>query len=99
MLDAVTLRFAGDAYPFGVPDGAAFMVVTEADGAVTEAGRIAAELQEALAEDAVAVHAPTQPTFFYDLGSPVCYLVAERISSALPTVADPQAAVHGPYEP
>ena len=31
---------------------------------------------------------PAQPTFFYDLGSPACYLVAERISSALPTVAE-----------
>jgi 2-hydroxychromene-2-carboxylate isomerase len=34
------------------------------------------------------VEAPAQPTFFYDLGSPTCYLVAERISSALPTVAE-----------
>src|ERR671934_1037627 len=57
-LDGVTLSFSGDAYPFGVPGGAAFMVITEADGAVDEARRVAGELREALAEDAIAVHAP-----------------------------------------
>ncbi|HEX7627257.1 MAG TPA: FAD-linked oxidase C-terminal domain-containing protein [Gaiellaceae bacterium] len=61
-LDEVTLRYSGDAYPFGVPDGGAFMVMTEADGSVAEAKRVAAELREALAEDAVAVHAPEQPS-------------------------------------
>lgn len=29
-----------------------------------------------------------QPTFYYDLGSPACYLVAERIMSALPVPAE-----------
>jgi len=66
-LDAVTLRFAGDAYPFGLPEDAAFMIVTEADGAASEARRVAAELKEALAEDAVAVHAPDQPSDVADL--------------------------------
>src|SRR3954471_7250017 len=66
-LDGTTLRFSGGAYPFGVPDGAAFMVVTEADGAASEARRVAAELKEALAEDAVAVHAPDQPSDVADL--------------------------------
>jgi glycolate oxidase subunit GlcD len=61
-LDAVTLRYSGDAYPFGLPDGAGFMVITEADGSAPEARRVAAELQEALAEDAVAVHAPLEPS-------------------------------------
>src|SRR4051812_22281998 len=61
-LDAVTLRFAGDAYPFGVPADAAFMVITEADGSGVEARRVAGELREALAEDAVAVHAPQEPS-------------------------------------
>jgi glycolate oxidase subunit GlcD len=60
-LDAVTLGFAGDAYPFGIPDGAGFMVMTEADGAPDEARRVAHELREALAEGAVAVHAPENP--------------------------------------
>ena len=32
--------------------------------------------------------APEQPVFYYDLGSPECYLVAERIMSALPLVAE-----------
>jgi glycolate oxidase subunit GlcD len=61
-LDHVTLEYSGGAYPFGVPAGAAFMVITEADGAASEARRVAGELQDALAEDAVAVHAPTEPS-------------------------------------
>jgi glycolate oxidase subunit GlcD len=61
-LDAVTLSYSGDAYPFGIPEGGAFMVMTEADGAATEARRVAGELKEALAEDAVAVHAPEDPS-------------------------------------
>jgi glycolate oxidase len=60
-LDAVTLQFSGDAYPFGIPEGAAFMVITEADGSVPEARRVAGELREALAEDSVAVHSPEDP--------------------------------------
>jgi glycolate oxidase subunit GlcD len=60
-LDAVTLSYSGDAYPFGIPEGGAFMVMTEADGAASEARRVAGELKEALAEDAVGVHAPEDP--------------------------------------
>jgi glycolate oxidase subunit GlcD len=60
-LDAVMLSYSGDAYPFGIPEGGAFMVMTEADGAASEARRTADVLQETLAEDAVAVHAPTDP--------------------------------------
>ncbi|HET7449755.1 MAG TPA: FAD-linked oxidase C-terminal domain-containing protein [Gaiellaceae bacterium] len=66
-LDGVTLSYAGDAYPFGLPPDAAFMVITEADGAEAEARRVAAELQEALADDAVTVHAPTEPSEVADL--------------------------------
>jgi glycolate oxidase subunit GlcD len=61
-LDEVTLRFSGGAYPFGLPEGGAFMVITEADGAADEARRVAGELRAALAEDAVAVHAPAERT-------------------------------------
>ncbi|MGH3002491.1 MAG: FAD-binding oxidoreductase [Gaiellaceae bacterium] len=61
-LDAVTLSFSGDAYPFGIPEGGAFMVITEADGATAEARRLGTELVEALAEGAVAVHAPDDPS-------------------------------------
>lgn len=57
-LDGVTLEYSGGAYPFGVPDGAAFIVITEADGAESEARRVANELQAALADDALAVHSP-----------------------------------------
>src|SRR3954471_21702079 len=53
-LDGVTLSFAGDAYPLGLPADAAFMVITEADGAEAEARRVAVELQDALADEAVA---------------------------------------------
>jgi 2-hydroxychromene-2-carboxylate isomerase len=34
------------------------------------------------------VPAPDQPVFFYDLGSPSCYVAAERILSALPLVPE-----------
>ena len=61
-LDGVTLSYSGDAYPFGLPPDAAFMVITEADGAEAEARRVASELREALADDAVAVHSPTEPS-------------------------------------
>jgi glycolate oxidase subunit GlcD len=60
-LDGVTLSYSGAAYPFGVPEGGAFMVITEADGAADEARRVAGELRAALEEDAVAVHAPDDP--------------------------------------
>jgi glycolate oxidase subunit GlcD len=59
-LDGVTLSYSRDTYPFGLPEGAAFMVITEADGAASEAHRIAGELHAALADDAVAVHAPQE---------------------------------------
>jgi glycolate oxidase subunit GlcD len=61
-LDGVTLSYSGDAYPFELPPEAAFMVITEADGAETEARRVASELRDALTEDSVAVHAPTEPS-------------------------------------
>ena len=66
-LDGVTLSYSGDAYPFGLPPEAAFMVITEADGAEAEARRVAAERQDALADDAVTVHAPTEPSEVADL--------------------------------
>jgi glycolate oxidase subunit GlcD len=66
-LDHVLLSYSGDAYPFGLPEDGAFMVITEADGAADEARRAAGELREALAEDAVAVHAPEKPSEVADL--------------------------------
>jgi glycolate oxidase subunit GlcD len=60
-LDGITLRFAGGSYPFALPPEGAFMVITEADGSELEARRAAAELRQALDEDAVAVHVPATP--------------------------------------
>jgi len=36
----------------------------------------------------VSIAAPEQPVFYYDLGSPECYLVAETIMSALPVAPE-----------
>lgn len=66
-LDGVTLEYSGGAYPFGVPDGAAFMVITEADGDASEARRAASELRSALEDDSLAVHAPYDPTDVVEL--------------------------------
>jgi FAD/FMN-containing dehydrogenase len=58
------------------------MVITEADGAADEARRVARELQEALAEDAVAVHVPESPTDVAELwrwrGSAAFAILAQR---------------------
>ena len=32
--------------------------------------------------------APAQPVFYYDLGSPQCYIVGETIMSTLPVVPE-----------
>jgi len=81
-LDGVTLSYSGDAYPFGLPPDAAFMVITEADGAEAEARRVAGELREALADDAVAVHAPTETSEVSELwrwrGSAAFAILAQR---------------------
>jgi FAD/FMN-containing dehydrogenase len=61
-LDAGALAATGGAYPFPLPDGAAFMVVAEADGSEAETAAVAAALREALAEDALAVAAPATPS-------------------------------------
>jgi FAD/FMN-containing dehydrogenase len=60
-LDAGALAAAGGAYPLPLPTGAAFMVLTEADGSAAETARIAGELREALADGALAVQAPATP--------------------------------------
>ena len=57
-LDAGALAAAGGSFPGGVPVGAAFMVIAEADGTREEAARLRDELVEVLAEDAVAVVTP-----------------------------------------
>jgi glycolate oxidase subunit GlcD len=60
-LDAGALGAARDAWPAGVgplPTDAAFMLLTEADGSAEETARVAAELREALADGALAIHSP-----------------------------------------
>jgi 2-hydroxychromene-2-carboxylate isomerase len=39
--------------------------------------------------------ATEQPTFYYDLGSPECYLAAERIMAALPVVPEWEPVLFG----
>jgi glycolate oxidase subunit GlcD len=57
-LDGGALAAAGPAFPGGVPAGASFMVIAEADGTREEAARLRDELVEALGESSVAVQAP-----------------------------------------
>ena len=57
-LDAETLDCGGASFPGGVPDGAGFVLLAEADGSRDEAERIQAELVEAAGEGALGVHAP-----------------------------------------
>jgi glycolate dehydrogenase FAD-linked subunit len=60
-LDGGTLAAAGSAFPGGVPDGAGFMVLTEAAGSAAEAERLQGELADALRDDALAVRVPGSP--------------------------------------
>jgi glycolate oxidase subunit GlcD len=60
-LDRGALAAAAGAYPGGVPEGAGFMLIAEADGSAAEAERLQGELIEALSRDAVAVQAPRLP--------------------------------------
>ena len=64
-LDAGTLVASGHAFPGGgpgggpgIPAGAGFLVIAEADGSPVEARRLRAEVLEAVADGALAVHAP-----------------------------------------
>jgi glycolate oxidase subunit GlcD len=57
-LDGGALAAAGGSFPGGVPAGAGFMVIAEADGHRDEAERLRDELAAALAEDALAVAVP-----------------------------------------
>jgi glycolate oxidase subunit GlcD len=54
-LDRGALDAARSAYPFDMPADAAFMVLAEADGDTSEVAATTAELQEALADRALAV--------------------------------------------
>ena len=60
-LDGGTLAAAGPAFPGGVPEGAGFLVLSEADGSAPEAERLQDELGEALADGALGIHTPRSP--------------------------------------
>jgi glycolate oxidase subunit GlcD len=60
-LDGAALQIAGVALPGGVPSGAGFLVIAEADGSAAEAARLQAEVIEVLGEDALALHSPDEP--------------------------------------
>jgi glycolate oxidase subunit GlcD len=59
-LDGATLGLAGRSFPGGVPAGAGFLVLSEADGTAIEASRLREELMEVLAEGALGFHAPSE---------------------------------------
>ena len=59
-LDAGTLLAARPSYPEPVPDGAAFMVLAEADGPAAEVEALRDALAEVLQPDALLVHTPAQ---------------------------------------
>ena len=60
-LDAATLELAGRAFPGGVPRGAGFLVLAEADGTFEEAALLRDELIDVLGEDALDVVSPEGP--------------------------------------
>ncbi len=57
-LDSGTLAASGASFPAPVPDGATFLVVSEADGSAAEAAAGREELLDALRDDAIGLHAP-----------------------------------------
>jgi glycolate oxidase subunit GlcD len=57
-LDAGTVAAAGRSFPGPVPDGAAFLVVADADGTADQAAFLRTELLGALGDGALAVYAP-----------------------------------------
>jgi glycolate oxidase subunit GlcD len=58
-LDGETLRYAGATMPMPLPDHPGFAVLVEADGLQAEAAAARELIVDALSEDAVAIHAPT----------------------------------------
>jgi FAD/FMN-containing dehydrogenase len=60
-LDAATLELAGRTFPGGVPQGAGFLVLAEADGTVEEAALQRDELLDVLGEDALGFVSPEGP--------------------------------------
>jgi FAD/FMN-containing dehydrogenase len=78
-LDAGALAAAGATYPGGIPAGAGFLVLAEADGTLAEAERLAAELAEVLAEGALAVEAASDAATLWGWRDSVSHAVAARL--------------------
>jgi glycolate oxidase subunit GlcD len=57
-LDGGTLDAAGPSFPGGVPAGAGFLVLAEADGSLAEARRLRGALREALSEGSLGIVTP-----------------------------------------
>ena len=57
-LDAETLACGGASFPGGMPEGAGFLLLAEADGSAAEAERVQRELIEVAGDGAVGIHAP-----------------------------------------
>jgi glycolate oxidase subunit GlcD len=66
-LDGGTLAAAGASFPVGMPSGAGFLVIAEADGSAAEAARLRDEVAAVLGEGALAVSAPSTKEEVADL--------------------------------
>ena len=60
LLDGETLVCGGASFPGGMPDGAGFLLMAEADGSQAEAERVRKEIVDAAAPGSVGVYAPTE---------------------------------------
>ena len=60
-LEGAALAAAGGSFPDGVPEGASFLVVAEADGSRDEAVRLREDVVQALGDGALAVRTPEAP--------------------------------------
>src|SRR5829696_341144 len=60
-LDGAALEAAGASFPVGMPEGAGFPVMREADGRAVEAARLRDETVAVLRADALSVSAPSTP--------------------------------------
>ena len=77
-LDGGTLAAAGGSFPDGVPDGAGFLVIAEADGARAEAERLHSEVVEVLREGAIEVRTPADAEALWRWRDGVSFAVTAR---------------------
>ena len=77
-LDAGALAAAGPSYPGGVPPGAGFMVIAEADGSRDEAARLRDELLAALGGGALAAETPPAAELWRWRDGVVFAVIAQR---------------------